>query len=231
MRTIFAALVALHFAGCSQAEPDAIEFNLDVSAVDDRARGIPGIEVRIGDTRIGETSDSGHLGARVRAYDGQSFEFHAQCPDGFSSSEIPEKVVFRDTQGLEGKNSQRMNFEIRCTRRERVVAVLVHADGQSDMPVLVDGQPSGKTDAMGFAHLRLDLQPHTQFEISLDSSRSPELLPASPRQLMVVGEQDSLFIFEPSFVKAPPPPQKKRRKRRKKTVENVVEKQRPVRIN
>lgn len=30
---------------------------------------------------------------------------------------------------------------------------------------------------------------------------------------------------------AVPPPQKKRRKRRKKTVETVVEKQRPVRIN
>ncbi len=231
MRNYKLALFALGLLACADKETDAIEFRLNINAVDDRGGAITGIAVRVGETRIGKTAENGELRAIVKAFDGQVFDFLATCPDDYSSEDIPKKVVFRDTRGLEGMQSQTMNFEIRCVRDKRVVAVLVHADGHSGMPVLVDGVPSGVTDGQGYAHLRLDVKPHTQFEVSLDSSHSPELLPGSPRQLMTVGEEDSLFIFDPAFTRAPPPEKKKRRSRRKKTVPTVEVKKRPVRID
>jgi len=224
------ALAILGGVACADETSEPILFSLDVNAVDDRGGAIPGIEVHVGETAIGKTEEDGHLRARVHASDGQSFRFHAKCPGGHSSSKIPDRVVFRDTRGLEGSRTQSMKFQIRCTRNERVVALLVHAGGQAGMSVLVDGVVSGTTNAEGFAHLRLDVEPNSEFEVSLDSSAFPELLPSNPRRVLTIGDEDELVVFEPAFSTAPKPERKSRRRRRKKE-SAPVKKKRPVRIN
>jgi hypothetical protein len=167
----------------------------------------------------------------VNASKGESFPLHAPCPDDYLDSDAPSHVVFRDTRGLAGERHATIHLQIECARRDRVAALLVHADGQVGMPILIDGVPHGRTGAGGFAHLRLDLPPGSQFQVALDSSEYPQLRPINPRRTMTVGSDDGLFVFDPVFGEAEPVKRKRRRRARKKEVEPVVVKKRPVRID
>jgi hypothetical protein len=217
-------------AACSASPPPEARYELEFQASDDRGDPVEGLTVAIGETRIGNTDARGLLRAEVNASKGERFPLHAPCPGDYLESDAPGHVVFRDTRGLAGARSTTIRLEIQCARRDRVAALLVHADGQAGMPILIDGLPHGHTGTGGYAHLRLDMQPGEQFEVALDSSDHPKLRPINPRRTMTLGAEDDLFVFDPVFVEVEPP-KKKRRRRKKKVEEPVIVKKRPIRID
>ncbi len=223
-------LVALLLPACAQSSSTASRYQLQFDAHDDRGDAIKGLVVSVGETRIGETDKNGILQAEVKAAKGDRYALHITCPKDYASSEMPEHILFRDTKGLAGKEHARIHVQVECARQERVAALLVHTDGRIGMPILVDGALQGRTGPGGFAHLRLDLRPGTQFEVAIDSSQYPELRPANPRRTMSLGTEDELFVFEPAFTETEV--KKKKRRRRPKTSETQAPAiKRPVRID
>lgn len=222
--------LTLGLIACGETAPPATHYQLQFDAIDDRGAEIPGVEISVGETRIGITNQQGGLQVEVNATKGQRFPLHFICPDTHHNSTAPEHIVFRDTRGLEGEEHSRIHVQVECARRDRVAALLVHADGHANMPVLIDGVERGRTGPGGFAHLRLDLLPGSQFLVGIDSSQQPELRPVNPKRTMTLGNEDGLFVFDPVFSKVQPP-KKTRRRRAPAAAPEVPEKKRPVRID
>ena len=230
MNKITALLSIALACGCAKSEADKNLYDIDVEAIDDQGSFIAGIDVAIGETHLGTIASDGHLRARVSASDGQRFSFHAQCPDGYSSEAIPTEVVFRNSRGLAGKKSDRLHFRIECSRNERVIALLVHSAGHAGVPIRVDGETLGLTDANGLGHFRIDRKPGAQFEVSIDDTAFPSLVANNARQTIVLGAEDDLIIYDPEFVAPVVVEKKKRRRRKKRSAEKPVRK-RPIRID
>ena len=222
---------ALALQACSGSNRLPSRYELEIEASDDRGDPVRGVAIAIGDTRIGSTDDAGLLRAEVNASRGERFPLHAPCPDNYVDSEAPSQVIFGDTKGLKGQANARIQVQIVCSRRDRVAALLVHADGHAGMPILIDGIAQGRTGPGGFAHIRLDLQPGAQFQVALDSSEHPKLRPIDPRRTMTLGSEDGLFVFDPVFREVEPQKKKRRRRTRRKVQEPLAVKRRPVRID
>ncbi|MCP4446822.1 MAG: hypothetical protein GY811_15960 [Myxococcales bacterium] len=226
-------LLAVVLGGaCDEPETRVNRYSLTFSVADDTGNPLSRIPIRIGQTEIGETDLSGALRADVNARDGDRYALSAPCPEGYEFHDAPKEVLFLDTQGLAGKVNASLEIHIVCKRQARVAAVLVHADGLVGMPILVDGVPWGETGPGGFAHLRLEGASNSPFEISLDTSGSPTLVPKNPRHEMQLGSEDGLFVFEPVFSEAEAKPKSKRRRRRKRPdAEKASRPRRPVKID
>ncbi len=217
MQTILAASLCstFLFAACQEKEQSVTRFELVFNVVDDHQRGLGNIPIRVGETEIGKTDSKGSLVAEVNARDGDRYALAAPCPADYNVLEVPAEVVFLDTKGLEGKKNTTLEIRVVCKRHLQVAALLVHADGHEGMPVLVDGVEQGVTGPGGFAHLRLEGEPNSQFRVSLDTSSAPTLVPQNPRHDIELGNDDGLFVFEPVFSEAEPKAEPKRRKRRR----------------
>ncbi len=221
-------LVAL--AGCAEAEPLSTHYQLQFDAFDDRGKAISGVGVAVGETKIGTTTSTGILRVEVNASKGERFPLHMTCPENYAKSETPEHIVFRDTKGLAGEEHARIHVKLECARLKRVAALLVHADGRPGLPILIDGVEQGRTGPGGFAHLRLDLPPGSQFQVGIDSSEHPSLRPIDPKRTMTQGTEDGLFVFDPVFSEVQPE-KKKRRRRKRVAAPELPVKKRPVRID
>jgi len=230
LRAILIAAVGVCGA-CDEQRPPETSFAIHFQAVDDRGMELPGIDINVGETLLGATDSGGSLRVEVQARAGQRYPLVAPCPASYQPKDPPTEIFFRDTVALHGEALTQIDLRLVCARSSRVAALLVHADGYENMPVLIDGIAQASTGPDGFAHLRLDLAPGAQFQVSLDSSSQPSLVPVNPSQTMSIGEEDGLFIFDPTFRE--PPPEKKparvRPRKKKKVVEPTPK--RPVRID
>lgn len=224
-------LLACLAGGCGTPTPSSSHYQLQFDVVDDRGEALAGVAIAVGETKIGTTDLTGILRAEVNASKGDRYPLHRRCPERYESTSEIENIVFRDTKGLEGGAHARIHVQLQCERRERVVALLVHADGRVGLPVLIDGVEKGRTGPGGFAHLRLDTRPGAQFQVHIDSREHPSLRPVDPRRTMTVGNEDALFVFDPVFSEIVPQKKKSRRRRAQPPVRPAPEKTRPVRID
>ena len=231
---IAAVLGTTSLTACGERGQTPSRYSLSFAALDDRGDALASMPIQIGETVIGTTDTSGILLAEVNANDGDRYPLLAPCPKGYDPFEVPDEVVFLGTRGLNGEKNASLEIRIICKRKTRIAAVLVHADGHEGMPILVDGVRKGTTGTGGIAHLRLEGSQNSQFEISLDTSSQPTLVPKNPRHAVQLGAEDGLFVFEPAFSEAEPPEAKKPRRRRRRGTSSRTEPakpRRPVKIN
>lgn len=231
IRATLLLLLAGLAGACGNHAPSSTHYQLQFDVVDDRGEAIAGVAIAVGDTQIGTTNGSGILRAEVSASKGDRYPLHRQCPERYENAGEVESIVFRDTKGLGGGKHAKIHVQLQCERQERVAALLVHADGRQGLPVLIDGVEVGRTGAGGFAHLRLDLRPGSQFQVAIDSSEHPSLRPVDPRRTMTVGSEDGLFVFDPVFSELVPEKKKRRRRRAQAPAQAPTQKTRPVRID
>ncbi len=224
-----ALLTLAVLVSCHEDQTQDQLYEVSFQARDDRGQALAGLAIDVGETALGETDASGLLRVQVSAHFGDRYVLKAPCPQGYVADEAPKEVLFKATTDLRGQEHSSIDLRIVCARDKRVAALLVHAGGYQGMPVLIDGVLSGTTGAQGFAHLRLDREPGTQFEVTLDSSSQPALMPANPTQTMTIGEQDGLFVFDPQFHERPVEKKKRRRARVEAASPPVVK--RPIRID
>lgn len=218
-------------ASCKQAAPPENRYQILFKAEDDRGFPLRGLPIQVGETLLGETDPSGSLIVHVNAKEGERYPLQAPCPDLHETQDLPADVFFRSIKGLGGEVQNRIELYIVCARIQRVAALLIHADGYEEMPIFIDGVAQGRTGVEGFAHLRLDLQPGAQFQVSLDSSAHPTLVPANPSQTMSVGEDDGLFVFEPVFREAQVEAKPRKRRIRRAPPSSPPLSKRPVRVD
>lgn len=230
---ILCATTVLAAGACEHEEDTTSQYHLSFVAVDARGSGLAGIPIHVGETDMGETDEDGILTADVEARNLDKFPLHAPCPEGFETKDKPREVVFVDTRRLDGEHHGSISIRIVCIRKTQIAAVLIHADGREGLPVLVNGKPRGSTGPEGFAHIRYEGLPGTPFEVALDTSSRPDLLPPNPRMEMQLGSEDGLFLFEPELTERRiAGPNRRRHRRRTRRDEGQDEaKRRPVRID
>ena len=103
---------------------------------------------------------------------------------------------------------------------------MVHADGRAGLPVLVDGEVVGRTNARGVAHLALHRPSNTTFRVALDTSSRPRLRPRNPEVPFAVGDADDIFVFDQSFEQL----RVRKRRRHRKRANKAVKPARPIKI-
>ncbi len=217
---------------CDEVRTETNQYRMTFLVADDRGGALGNIPIQVGQTSIGTTDALGTLRADVYARDGDRYPLHVPCPNGYHAQNDFEDVVFLATRGLAGEKNADIEIRILCKRQTKVAAVLIHADGHEGLPIHVDGVPFGQTGPGGFAHVRFEGLPSTQFEISLDTSRVPNLVPKNPRQEMQLGGEDGLFVFEPVFSSAEPKQSTRpKRKKRPRREQSAPKRKRPIRID
>jgi hypothetical protein len=110
-----------------------------------------------------------------------------------------------------------LQVSIACPPTHRQGVVVVRAGGnqpQANLPVLIDGREVARTDPSGVAHVALDMQPGTTFQVLLATAAAPMLRPQDPRRSFTFPDSDEIFIFDQAFeVEQPPPVARPRRPR------------------
>lgn len=226
------ALLAMSIcSACDEQRPSEISYEIAFKAVDDRGMELAGIAIKVGETLLGATDQNGSLRVEVQAREGEQYPLHAPCPKTYLPKDPPTEIFFRGVTALHGEALTQIDLRLVCARSSRVAALMVHADGYANMPILIDGVAQASTGPDGFAHLRLDLAPGAQFQVSLDSSVEPTLVPVNPSQTMSMGEEDGLFVFDPTFREAPREKKPVRVRPRKKRIVVEPTPKRPVRID
>jgi len=87
--------------------------------------------------------------------------------------------------------------------------------GQPNLPVLIRGEVVAQTGASGTAHVLLKERAGSAVRLTLDTSSSPRLRPASPTRIFTVAGKDDFAVWDQPFdliakkvpkKKDPPPP-------------------------
>ncbi|MEY4551110.1 MAG: hypothetical protein RL685_7305, partial [Pseudomonadota bacterium] len=122
------------------------------------------------------------------------------CPTGYASSAAETVLILRSVQGLGGEERKPIDHALSCQPTKRDAIVLVHASGAvASLPVKIDGATIGRTDSLGFGHFYLRSDPGARFEVSIDTSSQPKLMPQNPQQMFQVDTRDEVFVFDRDF--------------------------------
>lgn len=224
LRVAAAAVVAL--SACETPPPrPSFEVTIDVHSDDGTA--LAGVALAAGDLALGKTGPDGRLTVTLHVADGTRLSVTQRCPDGFDPAAPGAPLVLRSFVGLDRRaRGNRLVVSLVCRPRERTVAVVVRAAGHAGLPVLVDGEPVGRTNAAGVAHVAVRRPSNTRFRVALDTSSRPRLRPQNPEAPFVVAQADDLFVFDQRFEQRK---RRRRRRRRKRKVEQAAP-ARPVKI-
>lgn len=193
------AVLAAWAAACGAPEP--ARFPVRFVAQSD-GTAIEGVRIAVGGAEIGRTDQRGVLDVALIGKEGDTVRLSAVCPEGYRvGGELPPLVLRRLTPlGASGR-TERVRIAVPCRPEERTVMLLVRADGEEDLPILIDGREVARTDEHGLAHVQLAYAPHTSFEVVLRTDDRPELSPHNPPHVFTVPDDDRVFVVDQRFVR------------------------------
>lgn len=191
---LVSALLAL--IACQRAAPPSHAHGLVIQAETTGHAPLGGVEVSRHGDALGKTAASGALTLRLAGSEGQRLELEARCP----ASYVPERQVVSVTLRRLSGARQLPAYRVECQPATRTTVVAVRATNGPDLPVMYLGREIARTDSSGVAHVALTLRPGERYELGLDTGGKP-LLPASPRAVFVVGQEDELVFFDQRFQK------------------------------
>jgi hypothetical protein len=211
--SLLALTSLLALASCGE-EPPPPQYPVTFSAHADEGAPLEGVQITGNGAPLGTTNAQGMLAVTLTGPEGTPVRIGAQCPDGHRNpGDIPvltlRRVVSLDPSSQNGG----IRMTIHCPPSQRNAVVVVRADGQSDMPVLLDGREVARTDRSGVAHFAVRMAPNVAFQVRLATEHLPLLRPQEPRQTFTVPDHDELFIFDQSF--SVEEPRRRRRRRRR----------------
>jgi hypothetical protein len=199
-----------------------VPFVAHFSVVADEKAPVAGAQIATRGQAIGVTSAEGTVQAPLLGFEGDRVPITLTCPSGFAANPAESVIILRSVQGLGGEGRKPIEHALGCQPTKRDAVVLVHVSGAAaSLPVKIDGAVVGQTDSLGFGHFYLRSDPGARFEVSVDTSAQPKLMPQNPQQVFQVDTRDDLFVFDRDF-KLPPKPKPVRRRAPKQQAEPEV---------
>ncbi len=163
-------------------------------------RPFGGVTVRVNDTELGATDESGTLRQDLTGPEGVPVLVSATCPEGYRSPEAPQQVTLRTIQSLDPAAAARgVQVTFDCPPEHRDAVVIVRTHDQAGLPVLVDGREVARTDASGAAHVHMRTAPQTTFQIRIATADNELLRPRDPVMSFTVPDHDAVFSFDQRF--------------------------------
>jgi hypothetical protein len=189
------------------------------TVVADENAPVAGAQIAARGQALGATNGSGALQTPLLGFEGDRIAITLTCPAGYATSSADSVLILRSVQGLGGEARKPIDHALSCQPTKRDAVVLVHASGAvASLPVKIDGATVGQTDSLGFGHFYLRSDPGARFEVSIDTSSQPKLMPQNPQQVFQVETRDEVFVFDRDF-KLPAKPKPVRRRAPKPAAE------------
>lgn len=196
--------------GCEDPRP--VPFPAHFTVVADEKAPVAGAQITARGQVVGMTSAEGTLQAPLLGFEGDRIPVTLTCPAGYAPSPAESVIILRSVQGLGGEARRPIEHALGCQPTKRDAVVLVHVSGAAaSLPVKIDGAVVGQTDALGFGHFYLRSDPGARFEVAVDTTSQPKLMPQNPQQIFQVETRDEVFVFDRDF-KLPPKPKPVRKR-------------------
>jgi hypothetical protein len=110
------------------------------------------------------------------------------------------------TRSVSAGGFQATHFEAICTRNVRDIVVVVRAEGGAGLPLQIDGKPAGTTSADGIAHVLVRAERNVKtLNVNLDTTTQQNLRPKNPGRTYELSGNDTILVFDQTFVAAPKP--------------------------
>jgi hypothetical protein len=177
---------------------------------------VSGARLSAGGRLAGESDAEGTVAATLGGKTGSDVAISVECPEGFLTENRPAHLRLVRTRPAIGPEAPApLVWTGLCRRAEREIALMVHTDALSDLPVIVNGVALTRTNADGNAHVLLTLAHDVaSVHVSLDTSSDPRLKPENPARVFAASDTDGLLVFDPAVARARSTPKTARPVRR-----------------
>jgi hypothetical protein len=199
---VLTAIAIAGVVGCGDPPPPP-RFPVTFNAVSDPGVPLGGVQLTANRQPIGVTAADGSLHVDLTGPEGSPVEIGATCPSGYRTPTDLPTITLRQVVSLDPAAASRgLQVGIACPPTHRHGVVVIRAGGdtpQPNLPVMIDGRQVALTDASGVAHVALDMQPGSTFQVLLATAAVPGLRPQDPRMNFTFPDGDDIFIFDQSF--------------------------------
>jgi hypothetical protein len=211
-----AFLLLLVTAACGGAPPPPRQnFGIDVHVAGDDGRTLADAILYRGDATLGKTDGDGRLALSVSGSEGQTVALRLACPSGYTPKGVLSVRLTR-TRRVGAAATEPQKVSAVCSKLTRTAVIVVRAPGGSELPINVNGQSAGRTNADGNAHLLVEVHRNLRaLDVELDTREQKHLVPASPKKLFELDGKDAVLLFDQALTvryrprplaAAPPPP-------------------------
>jgi len=200
---IWLSTLAVVLGACGskpEARGDAAQaFKVALKGATEGESPLSGVIFSVDDRPLGATDTAGVLTTEFNGSAGQVVELRGTCPQGYETSEALVTLRLAHTRPLSGSAGaeEPLSAKITCTRKLSEVAVVVHAEGGSGLPVIVDGVARATTDEAGNAHVLLALDRTVpSVRVGIDTTSNASLMPQHPSRTFELHGKDAVLIFD-----------------------------------
>jgi hypothetical protein len=178
------------------AVPKVYAQGVRVMAQDPSGAAIAGLKVSQDGAELGATGADGSFSFVVQGRAGDLVHVATRCPEGterWGDAETQVRI-FPFVRA-----SAPLALSARCRPVRRQVTVSVRAPKAPGSPVRHLGHEVGHLDDTGLAVLSFEVAAHQRMELSLDTSRRPDLRPRNPTATFLVTDRDESFVMDQDF--------------------------------
>jgi hypothetical protein len=183
MRALSALLLLM---ACSPEPPGRA---LVVIARDEDGRALPGLGVEIDGLPATRTDGDGSARISLGSEGAARARISVVCPEG--SREANPRHVTRQVDGM----TARLELRFVCRPAQRLLAIVVRADGGAGSVLRADGEPVGTVAADGTLHALVWRAPDSELQLMLDTGTLP-VRPRNPLREHRVADRDELLVFD-----------------------------------
>ena len=191
-------------AGEAPAPAQTLEFPVWIAARSEGRAAVAGVEITSNKHLLGKTDATGSARLALHGTEGDTLALDAKCPSAYASPNRPLLVGLRHL----GDGSTAARFEIECFSLVHSVVVGVRAENGPRLPILRLKSVVGQTDDQGVAHVLLEASANERIALTLDTSKSPALLPQNPSLDFATRDADELVLVSQKFTLKQSPPRK-----------------------
>jgi hypothetical protein len=198
--------MALCFA-CEPELPATTHHALVLRAELPDATPLAGVRFWLAGRELGPTGNDGEIRTTLDAHTDDELRVAALCPSGYRSASESRTLRLQSAARLGSGPANTaaaapLTLALQCTPERARAALVVHAHHGTlpvSVPILIDDEPAGQTDAHGVAHVLLHGTPRSRLHVQLDTSRWPALQPRDPVRLFELEDTDSVLLFDQTF--------------------------------
>jgi hypothetical protein len=196
------ALLCISPAACADASPATTRFTALLRARTASGEPIAGVRAWADGRALGATSATGELRTDLIGAEGSAVQLSAACPPAYRTPDAERRLVLRRVRAARGSaGSADLELAQLCEPIEHAAALVVLAsgEGRAALPIRIDGELVGQTEADGSAHLTLTAPAHATVRVELETSAQPRLLPRNPVHSFRLEDEDSILLLEQTF--------------------------------
>ena len=207
IRPLVVSGLMLAAIGCGSGRAHVETFSVRVRAQDDLGMPLANLQLSRAGAALGVTDARGERVLSLPGKEGQRVDLSASCPEPYNGPRERPSLLLQRALGPKGAEKP-SELLLTCEAKEHVAVVAVKA--QPNLPILLHGQPVGRTGPTGTAHVMLREAPGSAFQLTLDTSGRPELRPERPSRVFTVTQHDAFAVWDQAFESGRKSPSKRR---------------------